>query len=93
MVGRNTDEANAKAQTWLDRATSLWEVEGVAMEDRWLVGGRLNEHESLVGNMIPADLLDDWTTEACRHVRLLPGAAYAPRDNHEGWQPTHPSLG
>ncbi len=31
------------------------------MEDGWAVGGRLNGHESLVGNLLPEDRLDDWT--------------------------------
>jgi hypothetical protein len=39
-AGRDTDEANAEAQTWLDRTASLWEIEGVELVDGWSVGGR-----------------------------------------------------
>jgi hypothetical protein len=63
MAGRDTDEANAKAQVWLDRTVSLCDGDRGRGDGRRMVGragGRLTGNESLVGNLIRAALLDDW---------------------------------
>ncbi len=57
-AGRDADEDNPKAQTWLDRTALLWKIEGVAMEDGWVVGGSQNGQDSLIGNLLPAASLD-----------------------------------
>ncbi len=59
-AGRDADEDNPKAQTWLDRTASLWEIEGVAMEDEWAVGGSSRGHEGLISNLLPAASLEAW---------------------------------
>ncbi len=62
MAGRDADEDNPKAQTclWLDRTASLWEIEGVAMEDGWAVGGSQCGQAGLIGNLLPAASLEAW---------------------------------
>ena len=60
-AGRDADEDNPKAQTWLDPTASLWEIEGVAMEDGWAVGGSPRGQEGLIGNLLPPASLEVWT--------------------------------
>ena len=52
VSGRETDETIPKAQTWLDRAASLWEIEGLSMDDGWRVGGREDGAAGLIGNRL-----------------------------------------
>ncbi len=59
-AGRAADEDNPKAKTWLDRTASLWEIEGVAMEDGWAVGGSPRGEEGLIGNLLPPASLAAW---------------------------------
>jgi hypothetical protein len=58
--GRDSDESSAKAQTWLDQSASMWEIEGIFMEDGWCVGGRADGAEGLLGNLIADAKLGLW---------------------------------
>ena len=60
VSGRETDETIPKAQTWLDRAASLWEIEGLSMEDGWRVGGREDGASGLIGNRLTESKLEKW---------------------------------
>jgi len=62
IAGRDADEDNPKAKTWLDRTASLWEIEGVAMEDGWEVGGSSRGQDGLIGNLLPAASFEAWMT-------------------------------
>jgi hypothetical protein len=62
IAGRDADEDNPKAKTWLDRTASLWEIEGVAMEDGWAVGGSSRGQDGLIGNLLPAASFEAWMT-------------------------------
>ena len=60
VSGLETDETSAKAQTWLDRAASMWEIEGLSMEDGWRVGGREDGAAGLIGNRLTESKLEKW---------------------------------
>ncbi len=60
VSGREIDETIAKAQIWLDRAASMWEIEGLSMEDGWRVGGREDGAAGLIGNRLTDSKLGKW---------------------------------
>ena len=60
VSGREIDETSPKAQTWLDRAASMWEIEGLSMDDGWRVGGREDGAAGLIGNRLKKSKLDKW---------------------------------
>ena len=60
VSGREIDETIAKAQTWLDRAASMWEIEGLSMEDGWRVGGWEDGAAGLIGNRLTEPKLEKW---------------------------------
>ena len=60
VSGRESDETIPKAQTWLDRAASMWEIEGLSMEDGWRVGGWEDGTAGLIGNRLTESKLEKW---------------------------------
>jgi hypothetical protein len=92
MAGRDAGKDNPKL---------LWEIEGVAMEDGWVVGGSQHGQESLFGNLLPAASLDVWMklvdTFACypglhmlHEIATQGGGPLIPVWNLPGWDIVSP---